>query len=150
MSHNTRISLAVLVTVFSLGIASTLEGCKSLSAGADPLVVRVEQGQSVAKSTFDMVLNLDNSNRPFWRTNAPAFHSFAEWLRTPSTYEATNTLPRCVVIQLNIDDLKLAYKSSKTTSNSNALWTAFGTLSELLTQAQSWQSIITNSVYDHL
>ena len=138
--------LALLIVVATL----TLVGCATLSPGADPLVVRVEQGQTVANATFDMVLKQDNSNRDFWRTNAPAFHQFCEWLRTPSTYQSTTTVPRCVLIELNVDDLKVAYKASKTASNSNALWTAFGTLSEVITQAQSWNTIVTNSIYTHL
>ena len=136
--------IGIYLVLAICGIAGILQGCATIAPGADPLVVRVEQGESTASATFDLVLNQDNSNRAFWMTNAPVFHVFCEWLRTPTTY-TTSTLPRCVVIQLSVDDLKVAYQSSKTASNSNALWTAWGTLSAALAQAQSWAYIVTNN-----
>jgi aconitase B len=62
---------------------------------------------STASATFDLLLRVDNTDRGFWRTNAPAFHQFCEWLRTPTPYQA-QTVPRCVALQLNVDDLRLA------------------------------------------
>jgi len=120
--------------------------CRPLDPGADPFVVRVEQSQTVANATFDFVLNLDQSNRPFWRTNAPAFHQFCEWLRTPQKY-GTNTVPRAVLIELNVSDLKLAYKASRTSGNSNALWSAWSVLNQAIIQSTSWSNIVTTPTH---
>ena len=125
------------------GLAAMLyTGCASLNPGADPLVVRTEQTLTGASSTFDFVLGFDNANRGFWKTNAPAFHNFCEWLRTPQAF-GTNVVPRCVAMELNVDDLKLAYQSSKSTGNSNALYLAWSVLDSAIGQTLSWSNIIT-------
>ena len=133
------LGLALLVDAF-------IVGCAALKPGADPLVVRVEQAQSAASPTFDMVLRLDNAERDWWKTNAPAFHTWCEWLRTSTPYQGTN-IARCLVMQFNVDDLKQSYKANKTAGGSNALYTAFGTLSTALSQSSSWINIVTNSVH---
>lgn len=120
-----------------------LAGCATLNPNADPLVVRAEQAQTLAGPSFDLVLNTDHSNRSFWRTNAPAFHQFCEWLRTPMEYGPSNTVSRAVLIQLNLDDVKLAYKRTKNTGTSNALVLALSVLQTATAQAQSWQTIVT-------
>lgn len=136
---------ALWITVFS--ILATIQGCATLAPGADPLVVRTEQVQSIAGPGIDFVLHFDNSDRGFWRTNAPPFHNFCEWLRTPIPYTNGATLPRAILMQVNVDDLKQAYKFSKTSGNSNALYTALGTLSAALTQATSWSNIVVTPVH---
>jgi hypothetical protein len=130
----------------SLFVSLFIVGCASLTPGADPLVVRVEQGEAGANSTFDLILRLDNSDRGFWKTNAPAFHNFSEWLRTPISYTGTN-LPRCVVMQLNVDDLKLNYQAARTSANSNALWIGFSVLDSALSQSLSWSNIVTQPTH---
>lgn len=117
-------------------------GCASLTPGSDPLVVRAEQIQTGANATFDFVLHLDDNNRGLWRTNAPAFHNFCEWLRTPMQYKASQTVSRCVLMQLDVDDLKTDYKMNKSAANSNVLYTAIGTLSYALGQSASWSNIV--------
>ena len=116
-----------------------LIGCSSLQPGADPLVVNAERVETVGKSTFDLVLNLDNSNRPYWQSNAPAFHDFCQWLRQPQTIEQTNTLPRAAAMLLSLDDVKLDYQSAR--SSSNALVEALATFQGVLNQAQAWQTL---------
>ncbi len=130
-----------------LGLPAIWVGCASLTPGADPLVVRVEQSESGATATFDFVLNEDNANRPFWQTNAPAFHKFVEWLRTPTPYVNGTNYPRCVVLQLNVDDLKLRYQAAKSASNSNLLVSVVSALEAALSQAASWENIATNSIH---
>lgn len=127
----------------ALGVAAglTLVACNTLLPGADPFVVRVEQTLTVANGTFDFVLHFDQADRGFWRTNAPAFHEFCEWLRTPLAY-GTNSEPRAVVMQLNVNNLKHAYKASKTTGTSNALWYAWSTLNTVIGQSSSWSNIV--------
>jgi hypothetical protein len=114
-----------------------------LQPGADPLIVRTEQTETIAKAAFDTVLNFDNSQRDFWRTNAPAFHQFCEWLRQPQTVEVTNTLPRASAMLVSLDDVKLAYKSS--TVSSNTLAEALATVQAAVGQAQSWMTIATSN-----
>lgn len=129
----------------ALWLAGWVIGCATLQPGADPFVVRVEQTQSAANATFDFILRIDNSDRGFWRTNAPSFHSMCEWLRTPQLY-GSNALPRAVVMQLNVDDLRLAYKASRSTGSSNALYSAFAVLQTALSQSVSWSNIVVSPI----
>ena len=115
-------------------------GCAPLQPGADPLVVNVERAETVGKSTFDLILNVDHSNRPYFATNAPAFHDFCQWLRQPQTIEGTNTQPRAVALLLSLDDVKLDYIHARTSSNE--LYEVFTTFSAVLNQAQAWQTVI--------
>lgn len=133
------------LALFAALAFSVFAGCATLDKDADALVVRVEQTQTAANATFDMILHVDNSDRGFWRTNAPAFHKFCEFLRTPEPY-GTNLVPRCVAIELNVDDLKLAYKASRSSGNSNALVSAWAVLNQLFSQSLSWSNIITSPV----
>lgn len=137
-----RLAVPFLLFLLALG----LWACSTLSPGADPFVVRVEQGEAGSGATFDLVLRLDASDRGFWRTNAPAFHNFCEWLRTPTPYSG-KAVPRCVAMQFNVDDLKLAYKASKTATSSNALYEAFSVLGTAVGQANSWSNIVTAPIH---
>lgn len=145
MKLRTYINL-IVVPYMVLAIAVLVVGCAALQPGADPLVVRAEQVQTVARSTFDFVLTLDNTDRGFWRTNAPAFHGFCTALREPVPYKGA-PMPRVLYVQLQLDDLKLAYKGAKTITNSNALYTALLVLQELSAQAAAWQTIATLPTY---
>ena len=118
-------------------------GCATLDPGANAFIVRVEQGQGIAQPTFDLVLNLDNEDRGFWRTNAPAFHSFCEWLRAPVIY-SNSPLQRVIAIQANVQDLKMAYKASRDAGHSNALFNTWIVLDAAIGQASSWSTIVTN------
>lgn len=118
-------------------------GCVALQPGADPLVVRVEQGETLAKSSFDFVVNVDESNRGFWMTNAPALHNFAEWLRAPVTLNGNTNEPRGIAMILTVDAAKLSYQADKSSFNSNILMTVFGVLTQAQQQASAWQIIAT-------
>ncbi|HWC60859.1 MAG TPA: hypothetical protein VHC44_14280 [Verrucomicrobiae bacterium] len=128
-------------------VALWLVGCVQLQPGADPIVVRVEQTETVAKSSFDLVLNVDNSNRPFFATNAPPFHRFCEWLREPQTVEQTNTLPRAAAMLVSLDDVKLAYKNASV--GSNDVLTALATVQSAMSQANAWLTVVTNQPATH-
>src|SRR5688572_19337335 len=67
----------------ALTLTALLSGCASIKPGNDPLVVNVERAETIAKSTFDLVLNVDHTDREFWKAKAPAFHDFCNWLRQP-------------------------------------------------------------------
>lgn len=126
----------------SLLVLGICVNCAILKPGADPFVVRVEQTQTIASGAFDVVLRVDNADRGFWRTNAPAFHQFCEWLRTPVPYGPT-PVPRCIAMQLNVDDLKLVYKANRDIGSSNSLWLVWSVLSTTFSQASSWSNIVT-------
>jgi len=119
-------------------------GCATLDPGANAFIVRVEQGQSIAQPTFDLVLNLDNDARAFWRTNAAPFHQFAEWLRAPVIY-SNSPLQRVIAIQAQVQDLKMAYKTTRDAGHSNELFLAWTVLDKAINQAAGWSMIITNS-----
>jgi hypothetical protein len=126
--------------IVSIIAVAILCGCSTLNPGADPIVVNAERVETVAASAFDTVVNLDNSNRSFWATNAPAFHKFAEWLRTPVTIESTNALRRGLAMVKLVDDAKVIYKSNS--SQSNILIQAVADLQIAISQAQAWQTIV--------
>jgi hypothetical protein len=110
-------------------------GCAPLKPGADPLVVRVEQSETTARDTFTLVLQADNQNRSYWRTNAPAFHQYCEWLREPLQI-GTNVLPRDLAMILTLNDVKNLYKTGRSTSNDLASVQA--DMTTALTDALAW------------
>jgi hypothetical protein len=120
-------------------------GCASLQPGADPLVVRAQQLETTASASFDLVVSVDNADRGFWRTNAPAFHNFAEWLRTPVPTPSNPNEPRGLGMILLVDADVLAYQANK--SMSNDLEVAISDLSLAATQAQSWSAIVTTTAH---
>ena len=129
--------------LFGLGIGGNLVvGCASLQSGADPLIVRVEQTETSAVATFDLALSVDDVNRPYWRTNAAVYHRLCEWLRDTN---APGGLQRSLAIVKSLDDMKLAYKASKTAGNSNALVTALLMVDAAASQAVEWLQSATNS-----
>jgi hypothetical protein len=129
-----------------LCVVLIVAGCAHLNPGADPLVVRTEQFETGAQATLDLVVEIDNSNRPFFRTNAPVYHQFCAWLREPQPVTlagAQHNLPRGVAMIANLDNIKLAYKNSQ--SSSNELYTALSVASATVSEASTWLSVITNS-----
>lgn len=137
---------AALTFVLLLPVVALLDGCATLDPNADPLVVRTEQIQRGADATFDFVLHVDNADRGFWRTNAPAFHTFCEGLRTMVPY-GTGTIQRVLAAELNVQQLKVRYKTNRDSGNSNALFQASSALSTLVVQANSWSNIVTLPVH---
>jgi hypothetical protein len=133
----------IVVFVLMIGfVASVLisTGCSTVASGSDPMVVNAERLETVSVSAFNTAVELDNSNRDFWMTNAPAFHSFCEWIRTPITIESTNTLPRGLAMIKMVDDAKVIYRSNS--SHSNILIQVVADLQAALNQAQSWVVIV--------
>lgn len=127
-------SVLILFTILLVFV-----GCATLDQGADPLVVHVEQAETLSKASFDIVVTFDDSNRGFWITNAPAFHNFAESLRAPVTI-GTNEFPRAIAMIYRVDQAKVAYQSDK--SSSNTLLTVFATLTQAKQQADAWITIV--------
>lgn len=132
--------------VYICAVASViLIGCAALQPGADPVIVRAQQVEESGKATFDFVLRLDSADRGFWRTNAPAFHNFCEWLREPQgVLDTTNIilLPRCSAMILSLDNLRRDYKASKVSSN--ILLQSIAVLESVTVQADAWTKIVTN------
>ena len=127
---------AILIT----GAMLLSNGCATVASGSDPLAVNAERLETVSVSAFDTVVILDNSNRSFWITNAPAFHGFCEWLRKPITIESTNTLPRGLAMIKLVDDAKIIYQANA--SHSNILIQAVADLQGVFNQASSWTVIV--------
>lgn len=118
-----------------------LTGCalfKAVAPGSDPLVVRCEQSEAIAAATLDTFEKLDNANRDFWRTNVPALHQYAEFLRAPVLVNGTNALPRGLGYILALETVKQQYKAAKASSNSVVI--AISVLESALWQAQSFLS----------
>lgn len=132
------------VVIASLALALFIGGCATVSPTANQLVVRCEQSQTVTFSTFDAVVHLDDSNRAFWKTNAPEFHAFAEWLRQPVVLNATNTLPRGAAIIWSVDQTKLTYK--QTLTGKDQLVASLAAMETALREAQTYlyQTSISN------
>lgn len=127
----------------AFGIAAIIclfVGCATLQPGADPLVVRAEQLETAAEASFQLVVSVDNSDRGFWMTNAPAFHNFAEWLRAPVALNGNTNEPRGLGMILLVDSAKMAYLSNK--SQSNVLITAISDLQAAAVQADAWATIV--------
>lgn len=137
---------------FLLAALPLVPGCATLK-GADAFMVRVEQGQVIADSTVTFVLTIDQADRGFWRTNAPAFHNFCEYLRTkvpnPTPADPGHKSPRVLAIEENVHQLKETYKFDKSAGNSNALYIAFDELNTLVSQAASWSNIVTITTTHH-
>lgn len=123
-------------------------GCAGkLDPGADPFIVSIERTQTFSEGGFDLVINLDHADRGFWRTNAPAFHRFAEYLREKLPVEnvpGRTNLQRYLLAQWQLDQAKLAYKAGKSAATSNTLVTAQLALQQLSTQTAAWLTIVTN------
>ena len=124
----------------SLALMAVGLGCAAVAPGNDPLIVRVEQVQTTAKGSFDLVLKVDDANRNFYRTNAPAFHQFCEWLRVPTGTTDGGILPRASAMLWTLDAEKLAYKNG--TASSNAVITALSVVVETTKQTQVWLAAV--------
>lgn len=124
-----------------LGLLSAVS-CAVLKPGADPIVVRTEQLEQTSLASFQLILKTDNLDRGFWRTNAPAFHNYVEWLRKPTIYRMTNVLPRYRVLLLSLDDVKQDYKAAR--ASSNDLYTAFAVFNSVAQQTSAWLTILSN------
>jgi hypothetical protein len=142
----------MMFTALAGVVVCVFVGCAAIQPGNDPIVVNVERTETVARDTFDMVLGIDNSQRGFYRTNAPAFHSFCEWLRQPQSVPDFNsptaamlTLPRASAMLISLDNVKLDYKSAK--ASSNDVFTALQTVTGAMAQANAWLNtgVATNS-----
>jgi len=145
MKRDMKLLIKTLAGVFAVALVigvTLLVSCATVKPGNDVLVVRTEQFLTAAQGTFLLTLQVDHADRGFWRTNAPAFHAFAEDLRTPTPYQVTNTLPRWRVGLLALNDVKNDYKTARVSSN--ALFTALSVAQSLQTQAGAWLTIVTN------
>ena len=114
-------------------------GCAGIAPGQRAVVVRAEQSITIANSTFDAAVHIDAGNRAFYRTNAPAFHEFCEWLRTPVVLSPlTNSLPRGVAICSSADVVKNAYKQTSGTNEYVALINSLAVVEAATAEAQKF------------
>ena len=151
-SGHIRFAALLCLAALSATLFCFLVGCAHIQPGNDPLVVNVERAETMAKTSFDQVLAIDNSQRAFYASNAPAFHQFCEKLRQPqsvaditSTNGAFVTLPRCSAMLLSLDNVKLEYKAGR--AGSNEVNTVLLTVTGALSEATTWlnKGVATNS-----
>ena len=141
MKHSTfNIQLSTLIVAIALCLGALVVGCAHLQPGADPVVVNAERLETSARATFNFVTEVDAANRTFYATNAPAFHKFVEWLRTPVEVRGTNIIRRGPAMILAVDAAKISYQNNVT--QSNLLQIAVSDLTDAVMQAQAWQTII--------
>ena len=138
-SRSSAAALMPLLLLSAICLALVV-GCVATAPGASPFVVNVERLQTVAPGAFDLVTTVDDSNRAYWRTNAPRFHAFVEKLRMPVPVNGTN-YPACVAGLLQLEDAKVAYKAGR--GDSNTLWLVFTEVSLLYNDATTWSSVVT-------
>lgn len=132
-----------IIFSFVIGVSAFLYvGCNSVAPGSDPIVVRAEQVETGATNTLNGIVSIDDANRPFWITNAPAFHTFAETLRKPVQIDGL-TLPAGLAAVRSLDDVKVAYIAGKATSND--VVAAISVAQSMLSQASAWSVIATNA-----
>ncbi len=129
-----------LPLLIAIGAAALfMTGCVPLKPGARAVVVRAEQSITVANATFDSAVHIDDANRSFFRTNAPAFHQFCEWLRVPVVMvPLTNSLPRGLAIVASADAVKETYKATNTTNAYAALINSLAIVESATSQAQKF------------
>lgn len=146
-----RLGLLLFVAALcSVTLLCLIQGCAAIQKGNDPLVVNVERTETIARDTFDMVLSIDNSQRDFYRNNAPAFHNFCEWLRQPQSVPDVDgkvvSLPRDLAMLLSLDNVKLDYKAAR--ASSNDVFTALQTVTGAMAQANAWLNtgVATNTI----
>lgn len=125
------ISIAI-IGILSLAFIVWLTGCAHVDANADPLIVRAEQTERIADSTFSLFLHLEDQNHALVKANAPKIAEFAEWLRAPQPVHGTD-MPRASALVYSLNDVKAAYRANRT--NSDLLITATATLTEALNKA---------------
>lgn len=126
-------------------------GCATLDPGADPLVVRTEQLLDGTTNLFGTIVHVDNANRDFYRSNAPAFHRLAESLRQPVLLPGQPTLvPWGEALVVNAWQTKQAYKQARTAGNSNALYLAWVTLNSAYTNGMQELAIVSSTNFQFL
>lgn len=112
---------------------SMLSSCSTLKPDADPVVVHAEQSLAIAHETFEIFLKLDDANRDFIRSNAPAVHTYAEYLRVK---EGNPPVQRNIGWVESALAVKNAYKGNRTPENRASLSTALATLDRVLAETQ--------------
>jgi hypothetical protein len=129
--------LTLALILFTAGLAGP--GCVATAPGSSPFIVNVERVETIAPPAFDLVLAIDDSNRPYWRTNTPRFHAFCESLRAPVPFHGAN-YPASITALLQLQESKVAFKQGR--GDSNALFQAYSQINLLLADAQAWATVI--------
>lgn len=117
------------------GLISLFTGCASLAPGADSVEVRAEQTILESHDALHAFLLLDNANRDFARTQAPAAHKFAEFLREPVP-DVSGTVPRWIGLIESATRTRLEYKKSRGPDNQNKLAAALAGLTSAVAESQ--------------
>ncbi len=129
----------LLIPIIALGLCILPVGCgytggNVLTTNVTPsesVVVKAEQTLQISKDTFDILLRLEYENRKFVLSNAPAIHTYAEYVR--------KNAPTWLITANN---LKNQYKSGQ--GNLQALLTALTTLTENTSQSKVYITQLNN------
>lgn len=118
--------------ISSLSVA--LAGCAMLSPTADPIVVRAQQSETVGYATLHTFVTIEKMNGEFYKSNAPAMHAYAEWLRAPQVINGTNVYPRGIAFMMSLGAVLAQYKVHKV--DSNQVVNVLATVETAINQAQ--------------
>lgn len=122
-------SLALVLFAFA---AIVFTGCAGLKPGADPLVVRCEQAEQVAFSTFDTFVHLVADHEAEVKARVPAAYVFAEWLRA----KAPDGQPRGLAMVASLGSVRRAYAANRTPERKASLLSALAALQASVGEAQ--------------
>ena len=133
------ISKTVSALVALCAVSLLFTGCASIASGNRAVVVRAEQSISLANATLDSAVHIDDANRLWSMSHAPAFHQFCEWLRAPVVMlPLTNSLPRGLAIVASADAVKETYKRTNNTNDYALLISSLAVLESATSQAQKF------------
>lgn len=130
-------TVSALVALCAASLLFT--GCASIASGNRAVVVRAEQSISLANATLDSAVHIDDANRSWSMSHAPAFHQFCEWLRAPVVMlPLTNSLPRGLAIVASADAVKETYKRTNNTNDYALLISSLAVVESATAQAQKF------------
>ena len=109
-----------------------LTGCASLKPGADPLVVRCEQAEQVAFSTFNAFVHLVADHEAKVKATVPAAFTFAEWLRA-KTADGT---PRGLAMVTSLGNVRRAYAANRSPENKATVLGALAAVQAAIEESQ--------------
>ena len=126
----------IALLIFTL--AFHLAGCASLQPGADPVVVRCQQAERVAFSTFDTFVHLVADNEVRVKSIAPAAFDFAEWLRA----KQLDGTPRGLSMISSLGRVRRAYEANRSADNKASVLSALAALQAAVTESQKHLAVI--------
>ena len=127
------------IAVMFLLLPLLLCGCfATLKPGEDPLVVRSQQAEQVAFTTFDTYLRLVHEHEARVRSKVPAAFKFAEWLRAKNS----DGTARGLAMVTSLSNVRRAYAVSRTAANKASLTSALAAVTSAISEAQKHLAVV--------